>query len=158
MATINDNNEYDESTWEYLRDLLLSVAEDVKPSSKFYYKALATTVRRHFTKPLEDFDTSAVERIGRKVVGRRAYTYYNIVDGDVLDLMLVDNHGDCYDLEEAASPHIVLSQSEIRTLAEEAISLEFTRPSSNRQDQEAEEDFGLRIAGSWEDVLGVPLS
>ena len=158
MAIINDNNEYDESTWEYLRDLLLTVAEDVKPSSKFYYKALSTTVRRHFTKPLEDFDTSAVERIGRKIVGRRAYTYYNAVDGDVLVLMLVDNHGDCYDLEEAASPHIVLSQSEIRTLAKEAISLEFTRPCSDGQDQEAKEDSGLRVTGSWQDVLGVSLS
>lgn len=157
MATINDRNEYDEDTWEYLRDLLLAVADKVKPSSGFYYRGLATTVRRHFTKPLEDFDTNAVERIGRKIVKRAAFTYFNDEDGDVIDLMLVDDKGDCYDLEEASSPHIVLSRSEIQTLSKEAISIEFTRPSCNREDQEAQEALGVRCTGSWEDVLGVTL-
>ena len=127
MATIKDNDRYDDDTWEYLRDHILQVAETLEPRRVHYYKGQAKLVAKHFTKPLEDFDTNAVERIGRKIVARRAMTYHNDVDGDIIDLFLVDDQGDCYDAEEARSPNIVLSQEEILIRAKEARNLEHLR-------------------------------
>ena len=95
MTTIRDNDRYDDDTWEYLRDHILKVAETLEPRRAPYYKGQAKTIAKHFCKPLEDFDTSAVDRIGRKIVARRAMTYYNDVDGDIIDLLLVDDRGDC---------------------------------------------------------------
>ena len=132
MATIRDNDRYDDDTWEYLRDHILQVAETLEPRRVHYYKGQAKLVVKHFCKPLEDFDTSAVERIGRKIVARRAMTYFNEVDGDIIDLLLVDDQGDCYDVEEARSPDIVLSPEEIRVRAKEARNLEYLKQGDER--------------------------
>lgn len=82
------------------------------------YKSLKSRVARHFTRPVTEFKTDGLDRIGRTIVDRRIEIHRGESpsrDGyefDV-DLLVVDEYDFCYTTKEAGSPSIILTEEEI---------------------------------------------
>jgi hypothetical protein len=144
------------SNYQELCDGLHERAEGKIGYPARWLKGEASKIRRHFLKDISEFDTSAVDRIGRTIVDKRA-TVLSDDEGLCVTLLLVDNTGDCYDLHEAAGTAEipVLSQEEIYQRAKELRVDEHTCESSERQDPQAEEDLDIRLTRDWEEYLGV---
>ncbi len=88
------------------------------------YKSLKSRVTRHFSRPVTDFKTDGLDRIGRTIADRRVEIHRGETpsrDGyefDV-DLLVVDEYGFCYTTKEAGSPSIILTEEEILKKGEE---------------------------------------
>ena len=149
---------YREHNFEEAVSELHELAKESKSST--WIKGEASKLKRHFLKDMSEFDTSAVDRIGRTIVSRKA-TILLEDDKVIITLLLADETGECYDLLEAAGKcegFPILSQEEINQRAKEVRLNEYTGESSEREDQEAEEDLDIRLTRHWEEYLGVFIS
>lgn len=129
--------------------------------SSTWLKGEASKLKRHFLKDMSEFDTSAVDRLGRTIVSRKATILINLAGKVIITLLLADETGECYDLLEAAGKcdgFQILSQEEINHRAKEVRLDEYIGESSEREDQETEEDLDIRLTRHWEEYLGVFIS
>lgn len=69
-------------------------------------------LKKFFEQPIDTFSDSGLRKLSRRIQGRKAFLWWER-RRVFCDLLLFDEEGYCYTVEEAASPDIIFDDDEI---------------------------------------------
>ena len=69
-------------------------------------------LKKFFEQPLDTFSDSGLRKLNKKIGGRKAFLWWER-RRVFCDLLLIDQEGYCYTVEEAATPALIFNDDEI---------------------------------------------